>query len=59
MEPNNEQSSSSWRVDLQSVLNETNQLSISASESKKQCEYAKHNKKYKKKKEHNERTGHR
>jgi len=48
---------SSWRVDLQSVLNETNQLSISASESKK-CD-AKHNKKYKKKKEHNERTHHR
>lgn len=46
---------SQWRLDLQSVLHETNQLTISASENSINAQIANIPKKYKKKKVHDDR----
>lgn len=50
-----ENAENQWRLDLQSVLNETNQLTISASEQAETVPFVK--KQYKKKKVHNDRHG--
>jgi hypothetical protein len=50
-----ENAENQWRLDLQSVLNETNQLTISASEQAETVTFVK--KQYKKKKVHNDRHG--